>query len=652
MRGKVGTTISLLIDVGIWLYCVSTGHGTLALFAFLFMCVCGVRLLKMRSERALLEDRRAPFDRFLLWCRRMWAEKPPQVTHRFILYGSLLLFFGAGLMIYGAFVVPNSGNAINPQNNPPLVPVVLVGMLLIAFGLPSTGIGMLLFFRSFRSATHGSAHFATLDEMKGAGLAHPLQGTRNCLEIGTYFHSRVGITEQQQESHVLVVAPSGKGKTSGIIVPALLNENGERSLVINDVKGELIATCAGALSQYYRVQIFAPNHPQHSHFYNPLAHLYSVEDAEDLADTWIANTGTSQSDPFWDRASAMLITAAILHVTRDMQLVPPFSTLSDLLTGKTLYEIQQDLAQSPSRLAQRSMVTFLNSISNNPKLGGSILLEIASRFRLLNNPGIQYITSKDEFHFDRFIDDPSAWFLSIPASEARRIKPLSACFLMQMMKRLTKRAETSQGGRLPYPVAFYMDEFANAGRIMHFEEYISLVRSAGIAFILAIQDFGQLNRVYGEDIANTIRANTETHIVFPGCGQVECQFYSDRIGDTTAMSLSSGYALIGEGVSFSFGDSETRRRLMNPDEIRTMPLGTLLVLHGNLPPLVVRNFPYYQRPDLTARVRLPFAYPTHLPSKPTALLPPLPAAAPPQSQQTPAGANGQSAASNDPFILP
>src|SRR5256884_2797657 len=51
-------------------------------------------------------------------------------------------------------------------------------------------------------------------------------------------------------------------------------------------------------------------------------------------------------------------------------------------------------------------------------------------------------------------------------------------------------------GRLPRPIAFYLDEFANIGVIPHFLQHISLVRSAGIAFLLAIQNFGQLRTTY------------------------------------------------------------------------------------------------------------------------------------------------------------
>src|SRR5579859_7045889 len=78
----------------------------------------------------------------------------------------------------------------------------------------------------------------------------------------------------------------------------------------------------------------------------------------------------------------------------------------------------------------------------------------------------------------------------------------------------------------------------NAGKLPHFAEHISLVRSAGIAFLMAVQDFGQLARVYGEDDKETLLSNATTHIVFPGCGLMETRYYSERLGETTVVTTS------------------------------------------------------------------------------------------------------------------
>ena len=457
-----------------------------------------------------------------------------------------------------------------------------------------------------RKDTYGTAHFATPREIKPL-LMSPHDTTR--LLIGTYGHWRtLGLTHRQQESHVLLCAPTGKGKTSSIILPGLLREDGTRGLVINDVKGELVSKTWGALQQQYTCCLFSPTRATESHRYNPLCHVRGMEDAEDLARCIVENTGTS-AEPFWDNAARLLLTATILHLhTSEPQ--APLSRVADLLCSMGLDEIVQEMMRSPSPLARDVAASFLASVSNNPKLAGSILADMASRLFMLRNPALVAVTSSDEFDFEAMMEKPTAIFLCIPASDSRRLKWLSAAFFMQLMSCLTKRAEHSPDGRLPRPMGFYLDEFANIGVIPHFLQHISLVRSAGIAFLLATQNFGQLRTTYGPEGLETILANTTTHVVFSGCGQVETDYYSRRIGQTTvpSVSLSHQHAL---DLAPKATESMTSRPLIYPDQLRTMKSDHLVVVSENLPPVQVQAVPYFKQPHLKKLVNLPAVLPSH-----------------------------------------
>jgi type IV secretion system protein VirD4 len=478
-------------------------------------------------------------------------------------------------------------------------------------------------------STHGSARFATIAELYKASVIMPTAPQESYLPLGTSHNGfvDVGLSEKQQQSHVLLVAPTGKRKTSGIIIPGLLSEQGNRSLVINDVKGELIQKCAGALSSYHDVYLFCPTRPQTSHQYNPLMHIETLEDAQDFAYNWILNTGTSESDPFWDRVSTQLLMATVLHL-RAAEPDAPLSRLADILCGMELAEIQQILTTSPSPQAQSVTKALMHSLTLNPKLGGSIAIEVSSRLFILMSADVQTATTRNDLDFNALIQMPTALFLSIPASEKDRLRPISACLMMQLMKKLTKQAE-KRGGTLPRNVVFYLDEFANIGNISHFLEHISLVRSAGIAFIMAIQDFGQLKRVYGEDGFHTILANSTTQIVFPGCGPQETQHYSTLLGQETIVTMSRSTGLKGSTLS------NTGRSLRTADELRTMALGNLIVVSDTMKPMLIRNRTYLQMPEMQERIGLPIPAPIAPPSKTINALPLAPSQQ--TQQQTPQG---------------
>jgi type IV secretion system protein VirD4 len=501
----------------------------------------------------------------------------------------------------------------------------LVGIAFLVLGG-----ALLVMFKNTRktSSAHGSAQFATKQELRispSIMAITPRQEQRArreaqasgrvpppMLVIGMNQGRIIALTAERQEYHVMVIAPTGKGKTAGIFLPALLREYGTRSLLINDTKGELVEKAMGALAQHHACFIFAPSRPESSHYYNPLAHIHFMEDAEDLANSIVMNTGKSR-EPFWNNAPQLLLTAAILHLV-ETETDPPLSRLADVLTESTLPELKALLLTSPSELARSAAKAFVNGLNENPKLAGDILVEMATRLLPLKNPGIRQVTGRNEIDFDRMIDTPTAVFLSIPASEVKRLKWLSSAFIMQMMKRLMVRAEQSPGKRLPHGMAFYLDEFCNAGHIPNFTQHISLVRSMGLAFILAIQDFGQLEEVYEEKGQGTILANTTTHIVFPGCGADETEYYSKRMGETTVLSYSqsenSRNAGFGIPPERTYTQGETRRRLMTPDELRTMELGKVMVLADNMHPMIVQNRPNYGEAELKQRVNLPYTLPS------------------------------------------
>lgn len=483
------------------------------------------------------------------------------------------------------------------------------GILLIVL------LASMMFLSTGRTVTtaHGSAHFATNNELRTYGnLVTMPKKEREAvndalvsgntppskMHLGLYHNKLIVLDERMQESHVLVVAPTGVGKTSRIILPSLLQEYGSRSLFINDTKGELRDLTFGHLSLYHRCFVFAPTEPQKSHHYNPLAHVQTMEDAEALASCLIDNTGKSREE-FWNSAPKLLVATAILHV-RAAEPDAPFSRLIDILCGTKLDDIKTLFQSSPSPIARDMAQAFFENLQKNERLAGSIMVDMVTRFFRFKNPSLRQVTSSNDLDFTRMTDEPTVLLLSIPEGESERLEPLSACLIMQVMNAILR------GGKVH--VAFYLDEFLNAGIIPKFTTYISTVRSRGVTFILAVQNFGQGREAYGANGWETILANCNTHIAFPGCGLPETRYYSEKLGKTTVGTTSSSEPESSNWLEAqrTRTQGETQRDLMTSDEIRTMPDGSLLVFISKYHPLLVQNTPYYLDQALIARTRIPY----------------------------------------------
>ncbi len=301
---------------------------------------------------------------------------------------------------------------------------LLVGGVLFGMGLLCAA---LLYPGKTTTVAHGSAHFATREELKTYGTLaiHPRKEQQqvtkaltigelppSTMHLGLYLNKLILLNERMQESHVLLLAPTGMGKTSRIIFPALLREFGSRSLFINDTKGELLELAGGHLSQYHRCFVFAPTEPYKSHHYNPLAHVHNMDDAEALATCLIDNTGTSR-ESFWESAPKLLVASTVLHL-RATEPNAPFSRLVDILCGTKVQDIEALFRSSPSSIAKDVATAFFENLHKNDRLAGSIMVEMATRFFRFQNPALREVTRTNDLNFTRLVDEPTAVFLSIP----------------------------------------------------------------------------------------------------------------------------------------------------------------------------------------------------------------------------------------------
>jgi len=486
-------------------------------------------------------------------------------------------------------------------------PYALLGLCVIMWAVVSYDL------KTRKRSTHGTAHHASRSEARkyhpprtgpmmsrSAQMVQPFAGKGQeafRLLVGKYQGREVVLSEQQQYEHLLLTAPTGAGKSARFFIPNLLRETGARSLFIADLKNELYQVCAGWLSQSMQIWLFAPLKPTISAGYNPLAHIHSVEDAQDFAETWVLNTGTSSKESFWDTNSKLLISAMALHLV-STEKAPPLSRLADMLTTRSYEEIRDTLRGSRSHDDRYIAAQFLESMEKNERLIGSQMADTGNRFQLMASPNARAVTATNDIDFDEMMQTPTAFFLSIPRKATRRYRPLMACLMQQMFAAWEQRGTDGIG--------CYLDEFTNLGYIPGYAEFISTARSLKVSLMMAIQNFSQLNERYGDNDADTIKANAVTHFLLPGAGLEECRYYSERIGDATVRTETINRRGYGMSEEITSSEGEARRRLMTPDELRTMPPDQMLMIEAKSAPLLLTTKLYFQDKKYTERANRPY----------------------------------------------
>ena len=83
---------------------------------------------------------------------------------------------------------------------------------------------------------------------------------------------------------------------------------------------------------------------------------------------------------------------------------------------------------------------------------------------------------------------------------------LLTIFIKQCYETLIDVAKET-GGKLPFRTNFILDEFANMPPLKDVDSMVSAARSRDIRFTFIIQNFAQLNDVYGKEVAEVIKGN-------------------------------------------------------------------------------------------------------------------------------------------------
>jgi type IV secretion system protein VirD4 len=228
------------------------------------------------------------------------------------------------------------------------------------------------------------------------------------------------------------------------------------------------------------------------------------------------------------------------------------------------------------------------------------------------------------------------------------LKPLSACFFMQLFQALIRIADASPGGVLPRPVFGYLDEMGNIGAIPDMARWMSTVRSARIGFLLAVQDLAQLGATYGKEGRQIIVTDCSTKIALPRTSADDAEWFSRGTGTATVLTYSAGDSRKrGDRLprTGNRGVGETGRPLLTPGEVTRLPEDRMLVLSGNRQPLVVQQRRWYQERRLR---RLVEVVPAQAEPPPAALAPPAARTAPP----APATITQPRPSANQPAVPP
>ena len=480
--------------------------------------------------------------------------------------------------------------------------------------------------------SHGSARWASADEVKRADLMH-----RRGLFLARWRDPRRKrrpvYLRYEGPQHVLGFAPSRSGKGVGWVLPTLLTWPG--SVLVHDIKGENWALSSGWRKEALGSLClrFDPTCKDGSAArFNPLLEIRlgpnEVRDAQNVADMLVDPDGRGAKD-HWDLTAEELLVGAILHVLyvgREKSLrgcldllSHPTRPISNVLnemvdtehdpTGECRWIHRSTGEPTKTHPVVAGAARAVMNKSENER--SSVVSSAVKCLSLFRDEVVAENTSACDFRITDLVQQerPVSFYLTVPPSDLSRTRPLVRLLIQQIGRRLTESLHFENGRALSHArhrLLFLMDEFPSLGRLEFFETQLAFLAGYGVQAFLIVQDLSQLYAAYGRH--ESIVSNCGIRVAFAPNRIETARLLSDMAGTMTvhrSRRMYSGHRLSPWLSHVMASAEESQRSLLTPDEALRLPEDATLVFRAGHRPIYAEKVRYYEDQRLLARARIP-----------------------------------------------
>ncbi len=354
---------------------------------------------------------------------------------------------------------------------------------------------------------------------------------------------------------------------------------------------------------------FNPLDTDRSMSWNILGKLKDDTDCKLIANTIIMATdppaGTKSDSPFFRNNALAILNSIMIGLLHDK---------AETLSMPRIHELVQSgmrglcdwLEAHPQAL--RNTRTFIELARSGSQNADTIMSELSMRLSAWDITAIRATTSAEELDMQSLIDRPTLFVVELRESELEMLRPMANVIVVELLRFLTKQAETCPGSRLPRPVSIVIDEFASAlGRLPDIHVKLNTLRSRNISIVAAIQSTAQIKANY-DNFADSVLAGFSTKIFMPPLEQQDAELASKDTGQMTirfkTASFGTNRKIIEWFASRNVSSQEQvqQRAVLTPDEIGRPADNVCTFFLPDTPVFQGQLIPYFRLPEMNRAI--------------------------------------------------
>ncbi len=478
---------------------------------------------------------------------------------------------------------------------------------ILVLGVP---FGVFMSTRKANIDLYGKARFANMEDIESQNFTAP-----KGILIGKYKDQLLRFPGYE---FVILAAPTRSGKGVSFVIPNLLTF--PDSVVVLDIKGENYNLTSEFRRKHLGNQVFYFNpFSEHTHRWNPLSYISKDPNfrANDLLALATIIYPPDPKNPFWSDSSRNLFLGLGLMVLETPMLPQTIGEILRQASGKGR-PVQEYLASVIGMRAESdvplsaacvdSLNRFLNNSEDTLK---NILSSFTAPLALWTNPVVDKATCADDFDLREVRKQKMSVYIHIAANDLEQSGFILNLFFSQLINENVKELP-EHNPALKYQCLMLMDEFTSVGKVGIIAKGVGFMAGYNMRLLIIIQDRSQIEAAYTKEDAHNIFANMGVKIFFTPSETKEANEYSEMIGYDTVVTRNAQHSNIGAlntgRYSLSETESQQKRALMLPQELRSMPMTQSLISRPGIPIIKSHKICYYKDQYFKERF---FAVPTH-----------------------------------------
>jgi type IV secretion system protein VirD4 len=418
-------------------------------------------------------------------------------------------------------------------------------------------------------------------DLRRIWVAEPASGRPYLGTIGTRSRSR-RMLAAEAEVQPMVIAPPRAGKSSGFVVPWLLDHDGP-ALVLS-TKRDIYEATAPYRRSLGRVWVYDPFGDENSAAFTPLIPAATwagaIRAGEALASAAHPDQANAANE-FWDKEAASML-APLLHACAlagaDM------SELVRWLDARHFTDAVSVLKRAGASAAadQLEGVGRRDERNRETTVMSALNLLRAYRYPQLMATAAEAVTP------DEFLDGRANTIYVVAAGHDQEVlRPVILALLAATYETAIVRARHDRP--LQPRLFMLMDEAANIAPVRNLASWLSQCGDHGIVIATIWQSIAQIDQRYGRAARDAICAASTAQIFIPPLAEpTSAGYLSELLGEEIVANTSSG----GSHHTLAAAQQKT-----GPTPwLRQIGRGRAILVYRDLPPAIVRAPGWFEDP--------------------------------------------------------